>query len=351
MRLAASSFVALLLAVDALAQTQLSEEDAYNPIPSPDGTKIAAVRTGWFRPGGSGGLGRSNLVSEIILLDRAGRTLSRKPLSDGFAGEWKKEGIVSFRDWSYALLAEDGSILRHGGVVCPPQPGPCEERVAYLSKAGSFVWARQAGGDLTLMTAAGALSPRSPAKRPGIWLAPSPDERFIAVGPGRPGESLSIYDTQAGVWFDFGKAMIHPDELWNWMEASWDPWFADGSRLAYFTADGLMVSSADGSEKRVVLRVQEPAGLAVPSPDGRAVAYATFASRPRTSGGGNLPVWNCTGIYVVDLERPARPRRLTGESQASTYGLRWVDDRHLVFDRVEDGIPRRARLWTIEVER
>src|ERR1700691_3358488 len=33
----------------------LSEENGYNPIPSPNGKLIAYVRTGWGRPGGGGG--------------------------------------------------------------------------------------------------------------------------------------------------------------------------------------------------------------------------------------------------------------------------------------------------------
>src|SRR6266404_5591451 len=100
----------VLLLTTAIAQIQLSNENAYNPVPSPDGTKIAAVRTGWHRRGGSGGLGRSNLLSEVIVLDRTGRTLSTRSLADSFVADWSGDGIVSFRDWSYALISEDGSI-------------------------------------------------------------------------------------------------------------------------------------------------------------------------------------------------------------------------------------------------
>ena len=109
MRLVDAVFASLTIFPSAVAQTRLSVENAYNPIPSPDGKEIVAVRTGWFRPGGSGGLGRSNLQSSVIVLDRTGRTLAT--LTEGFVADWKKEGIVSFRDWSYSLLSEDGSGL------------------------------------------------------------------------------------------------------------------------------------------------------------------------------------------------------------------------------------------------
>src|SRR5206468_11502786 len=63
-------------------------ENAYNPISSPDGILIAYVRTGWARPGGSGGFGRSNLRSEIAVMTTSGTMLSRTPLADAFLFGW-----------------------------------------------------------------------------------------------------------------------------------------------------------------------------------------------------------------------------------------------------------------------
>jgi hypothetical protein len=235
MRLADAVFASLTIFSSAVAQTQLSNENAYNPIPSPDGKKIVAVRTGWFRPGGSGGLGRSNLQSDVIILDRTGRTLAT--LTDSFVAGWKKDGIVSFRDWSYALLSEDGSI-RERGRTCPQEILPakaseCVERVAYLSTLGSFVWVRQKWADSVLVTPQGEVSPHHRDKFLGEWLAPSPDEHYIAAGPGPLGRSLTIYDSREKVWHDLGTVVIHPDPDWTWMEPSWNPWFTDGSHLFF----------------------------------------------------------------------------------------------------------------------
>jgi len=53
---------------NANAEVMLSEtENACNPIPSPDGSVIAYVRTGRWEKG-SGGLGRSNLRSEVMVM-------------------------------------------------------------------------------------------------------------------------------------------------------------------------------------------------------------------------------------------------------------------------------------------
>jgi hypothetical protein len=344
----------LLVSANALAQVQLSDENAYNPIPSPNGLKIVAVRTGWGREGGSGGLGRSNLRSDLIILDRTGRTISPLFHADSFVADWNGSGIVSFRDWSYTLLSAEGRV-RYEGRVCPPElvrdpTSGCVERVAYLSTLGSFVWVHQKFGDSALISTRGELSPHHHEKFLGEWLAPSADERYIAVGPGRLGRSLNLYDIREKIWTDLGTAVIHPADGWDWMEPSWSPWFADSSQLAFFTAEGLIVSSPDSKQKRVVVRPEEPAGLAVPSPDGRAIAYATFASRPRTYGGGNTPIWNCTGIWVVGLGGSSRPRRLTGQTPSLTYDLRWLDNGHLVLDRIEEGFPPRARIWTVAAD-
>lgn len=212
MRLALILYVCLVFAAVLLSTgappvpaqiSRISNENAYNPIPSPDGEKIVAVRTGWGRWGGSGGTGRSNLRSDLIVLDRFGHLLSPTALAESFAADWNR----------------------------------------------------------------------------------------------------------------------------------------DNSGVAFFSAEGLVISSPDGKNQRVVFRPEEPAGLAVPSPDGDAIAYATFRSR------------SCTGIWWVSLKDSSGPKRLTQPSQDSTYDLRWIDNRHLVFDQVRNGIPPKASLWMVTVKR
>jgi hypothetical protein len=215
-----------LVAANAAAQIQLSDENAYNPIPSPDGLKIVAVRTGWGRHGGSGGLGRSNLKSDLIILDRMGRTISPLFHEDRFVADWNRGGIVSFRDWSYTLLSPEGRVLDQGR-VCSPElinsPFDCPERVAYLPALGSFAWVHQKVGSSVLMTPRGELSLDHHEKYLGKWLAPSPDERYIAVGPGQLGPSLNVYDLREKTWTDLGTAVIQPADGSDWMEPSWKP--------------------------------------------------------------------------------------------------------------------------------
>ncbi len=341
---------ALFLA-NAIAQTQFSEENAYNPVPSPDGNHIAAVRTGWFRRGGSGGLGRSNLVSEVIILDRSGHTVSAQPLGKNFIAGWTSEGIATYRDWAFALVSENGAIRQQGRTCSEDRIKTvahlCAERAIYLPGLHSFVWINQKSGDSVLMTSAGEFTPHHRDKFLGEQLAPSPDQRYIAAGPGPLGRLLSIYDIHEKRWIEMGAAILHPDRGWDWMRPNWSPWFADSPELAYFTDDGLIVTSPDGQRKRIIVKTSEPAGLAVPSPDGRAIAYATFASTPRNPGDIYNLTWKCTGIWIVGIEPSAQPHRLTGPILAVTYDLRWLDNETLIFDRVEQGIPPKAHLWTV----
>jgi hypothetical protein len=56
-------------------EKQLLEDNAYEPIPSPDGKLVAYVWTGRKLRGGSGGLGRSNLQSDVKFCDTTGQTI------------------------------------------------------------------------------------------------------------------------------------------------------------------------------------------------------------------------------------------------------------------------------------
>jgi hypothetical protein len=319
-------------------------ENAYNPIPSPDGKLIAFVRTGWGHNGGSGGLGRSNLVSEISVMDAQGRVLPSRRKAGQFLAGWTPDGksLVAFRDWSFNLLSLDLTVRQEGRTATADAPPfPRTERVCYLQSQDKFVWLDRDGPQAFLRTVDGRISPHQIGL--GEWLAPSPDERYIAVAD--PGRYLHVYDLRQRVWYELGAIAMHLDASWSWYQPSWDPWFRDSSRLAFLSSKGIVVSSPDGARQFVVLKPADTAGLVTSSPDGEAIAYATFAARPM-EGRPNLKFYGASGIWSVRLTDPGNPRRLTGSSSDTTYNLRWLDNRAIVFDRVaERPIPPTARLW------
>ena len=126
-----------------LSETLLSEtENAYNPVPNPDATLIAYVRTGWGRPGGTGGFGRSNLVSETWLMDSAGKVISQKPLADAFLYGWTSDGkdLICYRDGEYLIVSPDGNILTGGRLPEWSDSYDVSERIAFLSGTNSVLW-------------------------------------------------------------------------------------------------------------------------------------------------------------------------------------------------------------------
>src|SRR5262249_45869997 len=146
------------------------------------------------------------------------------------------------------------------------------ERVSYLSDIDSPVWIQ----DNAVQT------PReSIAQSPGHWgemIIPSPDERYIAV-TGARSSFFQVYDIRDNSCSNLAKVTIHPYAEWDYIKPSWNPWFSDSSRLAFISGSSLVISSPDGRDKRILADVGDKAGLAVPSPDGELIAYATFEER------------------------------------------------------------------------
>ncbi len=342
--------VAVFSPAQNIAEKLLSDVDnAYNPIPSPDGKLIAYVRVGWGRARGSGGFGRSNLRSEVAVMTTSGDLLSRTPLANAFLFGWTPDGndLICYRDWHFLLVGAYGGVSRQADETGGDGGFSRSERVAYLSKADTFVWVEHQRSPRTiLLTQSGPVAENS--MMTGSIVAPSPDERFIAVAGN--GMDLLIYDTAEKRWANLGKANIHPNTDWDYIKPSWNPWFADSARLAFFSGSSLVIASPDGRH-RTVLHVSSPAGLAVPSPDGKRVAYVTFTPRPMKVR-PDLKFWGSTIIWTVPLDGKAKPRQVTSRNEDTTSDLNWAGNDRLVFDRISD-MPfySHARLWMASVPR
>jgi Tol biopolymer transport system component len=345
--------ISLVTCVNAQATSEalLTTENAYNPIPSADGKYIAYVRTGWGTSNGSGGFGRSNLVSEVVVMDAGGRPVTKNPAADAFLSGWTSDStdLVCFRDGEYSLVAIDGKQAIKGRL-----PGATNvlgtERVSYLPRSGTVIWSQQNGFHTVLATANGPLTEDDGWH--GALIAPSPDGRYVAVAGGWLQSHLWVYDIDLKKWADVGKVDFHPDADWDYIKPSWNPWFPDSLRLAYFTHDNsvLSISTPDGKQ-RTDIQVDGLAGIAAPSPDGRFIAYVTFKPGPQKLR-PDKQFFGGTQIWVVSVSGRPEPRPLTLESVDETYDLRWLNDHTLVFDRVADVLfYRQSRIWKADVPR
>jgi hypothetical protein len=357
---AALACIFLTLPVLGNAQTHetllSSTENAYNPIASPDGKYIAFVRTGRWS-GGSGGFGRSNLRSEVAFMDANGNVLTGDSPARCFLQEWipDSDDVVCYRGTRYYLVSPPGTIARQGETTFPPViPAKMVqgERVAYLSKRDEFVWLHRISGvESELYTPQGPLEGSYVGLSLGDILVASHDERYIAACNDWAG--LKVYDTVTKRWTDFGKIIVHPDRDWSWMQPGWNPWFTrkpDDDRLAFIQDGKLIVASADGKKKVVVLNNLKNAGLAVPSPDGTQVAFATFDPTPMKLR-PDLQFYGGTTLWVTSISPNSTAKPVTQKSPETTFTLRWLGNAKLLFDRATDDIAFNAshRLWTADV--
>jgi len=339
----------------------LSEtENAYNPIPSPDGRMIAYVRTGrWGK--GSGGLGRSNLRSEVMIMDSDGRILTEKPLADAFLAGWTPDGknLICYRDYQAFLVSPDGT--RSKSVQIPNGPDFITERAGYVSSLDAIVWVQNGFAGPAGPTASILASDKEIANRAsylGEMLVASPDGRYIAAVHVDTwnDQQLMVYDIQNKSWTNLGKAIAHPDVVrksssdWDWMKAFWNPWSVDGSHLVFAQGLSIIISTPDGKGRQVITTQAGAIGLAAASPDGKLIAYVTFNAKPHKER-PDLIFWGDTTIWVVPAIPQAKPHPVTRPSPDTTLCLRWLNNREIVFDRMPDQpFSENARLWKVRVD-
>ena len=353
----------------------LSEmENAYNPIPGPDGSLIAYVRTGWGRPGEIGGLGRSNLISEIAVMNADGNVQTQKSLADAFLYDWSADGksLNCYRDGNYSTVSIEGKVLMKGRLPLDSFSNILE-RVTFLPNTNSVMWLQSFFTNIkyketspsaysvtsdfvsaTIQSPEGEVAKRNSGLNTDALLISSPNGRYLAVASPyskASNNSLLIYDRQKASWTNLGKIIIHPDENWDYIKPSWNPWFADSSRLVFATTSGIVISSPDGKSKQIISKPKQANGLAVPSPDGNLVAYATFNPTPLKER-PDLEFWGGSIIWIVPVTGNSTARAVTQKTEDETLSLHWLNVHELVFDRIADEeFYRKARLWKVDISK
>ncbi len=323
---------------------------AYNPIPSPNGTMIAFVRTGWDRPGGVGGFGRSNLRSDIFVMDADGKVTKPDPLADTFLVGWTSDGknIVCFRDYICFLVSPDGRRSKQQTMPWYSElyKRMSTERSTYCAFLDAMCWVRYTDCCNYIETN-GRRSARNTSSV-GDILIPSPNGEYVAAVSHGEGP-LWVFDTRKDSWANLGKVTVHPDPEWDYIKPSWNPWFRDSSRLVFISNGDLVISSPDGRDQLRVAHVRGPAGLPVPSPDGSRIAFVSFEPTPMKIR-PDLPFWGGTTIWVVAAHRGAKPRGVSQKAVETTYDLNWLNNRELVFDRIGTEVfYRDAHIWKARV--
>ena len=326
-------------------ETLLSPENAYNPIPSPDGKYIAYVQTGWGREGGSGGMGRSNLISDVKIMSASDGTSSHKVAKDFFLSGWTPESdrLVCFRDWQFVVVGIDGKQEIAGRIPYDTnQFQAASEWVAFSPAFKTVIWSRWIGGTLrSIETPDRQIAQDSNALWPERPI-PSPDGRYIAIFSEdrfRDPE-LRVFDVQRRAWSNFGKIKIHPSKDWLYIQPNWNPWFEDSSRLVYVQGSKLVVAYPDG-RKVTEVNIGGASGLPAASPDGKRIAYVTFEPRPDQ---GRESLLTAGASCVGHLEAAFRDRKRRRLAHFCCRAQRLYVPTRSAFARVWEGVVVRVRL-------
>lgn len=334
-----------------LGEVLLASDNAYNPIPSPDGKHVAYVRTGWGESMFVS-FGRSSLVSDVKLMNTEGapdpKTLARGFFLSGWTPDSSR--VVCYRDWRYALVTTEGRVEAEGKVpnsLSLAYNGA--EWVAYSLALHGVVWSRPINKSHRVIET----PDRIVARKDGFWkerVVPSPDGRYLAVFDELSEAELKIYDLQRESWTDVGPIIIHPDKNWPYIQPDWNPWFADGSHLVFATESAILITKPDGTTDARI-KVSGRVGLPTASPDGKTIAFVTFEPRPMKAR-PDLQFWGSTTIWVALASGVSEPRAVTAKNQDEILDLKWLNNDAVVFDRIADepGYPY-ARIWKATVTR
>jgi HEAT repeat protein len=367
------------------------------PVVSPDGKWVAYVETGWGHPGGSGGMGRSNLLSITHVARRDG-SLDRV-VSDMFLVGWMSDSqrLASTRDGFAAIVNltgktvtefgdrldkpdtgggfsrevwPTGEIRQQFGVRMPhakgfQPPGMHSEEIfsfdsgedAAVSPDGKWFGPRRVKDQWQFIDPEGNKRELKAPDRETLWGSQavwSPDGACVVVGPVEPsgsfGRDKGVEPGKAFV-IDFGgltlKAVIEVDQVWgmggwNYRKGRWNPWSRDGKRLAFIRQGQVWTSDPDGNATQLTF---DGSNKVFPtfSPDGTKMAYITwqFDNREHYTRLGPTDIW------VVDI-KTRLAARVTRADSSRIEGLDWLDNSTLIYDRLHPD-DRHSTLRTVSL--
>lgn len=334
-------------------------QNGRTPMRSPDGRWIAYVETGWGRPGGTGGFGRSNLISITHVVGSDGK--HDQVVSDMFLVSWMSdsERIGTARDAFVAISDLAGNVMTEFGESL-------EER--YRGNYAGVSWTTndlrsQFGGSMPHQKRlvgsedfgfgeGGAFSPD------GKWYGPLQDAKgffFLAADGRRLAIKLPIDERSTNArWSPDGRyVQIAVDRDWLIVDmqtlrfhkiqnagdgnshesnSGWSPWSKDGTRLTFVRDGQVWVSDAFGNGAKQLTYDATAKALPTLSPDGRSVAYRTWLINNRR----HYPRIGRTDLWVVDIATTL-VTRLTKPANGKIISCDWIDDQTLICDRLEDG--------------
>jgi HEAT repeat protein len=353
----------------AASESEFPSQKGTVPMVSPDGQWVAYVETGWSRPGGSGGTGRSNLtslvhavkidgtddrvVSDMFLACWLADSRHVGSLRDGFAAVCDLYGnpVIEFGEpYEFGLggsTASDskeaaegpaewvsaGDLRTQFGVRMPHRRRlPRASENATISPDGQWFGPMQDRANVFLLGSDGQRKAIQVPERAGMQQAAwSPDGRYIFVHGSRSmWQTGLVIDTQSKTT-EVIKSVDPTARFgsWEYRKCRWNPWAKDGSKLALVRNGQVWICSPNGSDARQLTFDSARKAFPTFSRDGTRVAYVTWQPDNRRHYTRLGP----TDLWVVDVTTTLAAR-VTAKSTGRIHCLDWIDDDTLIFDRL-----------------
>lgn len=350
----------------AALETAFPSENGTQPMVSPDGRWIAYVETGWGRPGGSGGTGRSNLISLVHAIQSNGH--GDRIISDMFLVCWLSDSqrIASARDGHAAVCNLDGEVVSEfGQLLDRKRQKYADQRSDWLKgpfrkqfgtsmphrKRLTGLWQHDYGENATF----------SPD---GNWFGPVPGKLGIAfVDPNGQRIDISVpersFVEQKQATWSPGARYVAIMPIWastgliidmenkdsqlirnldpmptlggrEYRKCRWNPWAKDSSHLAFVREGQVWICAPDGGAAKQLTFDSTRKAFPTFSRNGKRLAYITWQADDRRHYKRMGP----TDLWVVDI-KTTLAARVTAPSKGRINCLDWLDDNLLIFDRIE----------------
>lgn len=345
-------------AADTMAWAEEKEFPSHNgtmPMSSPDGQWLAYVETGWGRPGGSGGTGRSNLLSLVHVVGKDGK--NDRIVSDMFLVGWMGDSrrLGSSRDGYAAVSDIDGKIVSEFGTVLPDaasqhgkqwaqgqlreQMGtgmPHSKRVkspdyaeqAAFSPDGKWLGPLLTGREIVFLGTSGddlTIPWLQRSENQATW---SPDGKHVII---LGGKSVTVVDFIAHKAAKI-EPVVEPAhiESWEYRKCRWNPWSRDGAWLALLRGGQVWACKPDGQAARQLTWGSRAKAFPTFSPDGKQMAYLCYQDDRRLHYRRLGP----TDLWVVDFDT-GMETRVTKPDAGRIHCLDWLDRQVVIFDRLD----------------
>src|SRR5215472_12641077 len=373
-------------------EAEFPSKNGTQPMVSPDGRWVAYVETGWGRPGGSGGSGRSNLLSLVhaVRADGTNETIVSDMFMVGWLGDSariasSRDAFAVVVDLNGSISAEFGEVMKEPYTGTGPFGGQAWPSGNLRSQGGvDMPHSKRIGGDVPSFSSTdeavsffsrddgedAAISPD------GRWLGPlvdkdtasfidrdghkiemklpqlaglwghratwSPDGRYILINgvhKSNSGPNQSMVEPVKALIIEFASRSVRViedvDEVpwvgeWDYRKGRWNPWARDSAHIAFVRRGQVWVSDASGSNQKQITFDSSNKVFPTFSPDGSRLAYITLQNDERKHYRRLGP----TDLWVVDLGTTISAR-LTAPAPGRIDCLDWLDNFTLIFDRVD----------------